>query len=68
MKPTDRGIIRSTSFIIISTHNMQISCVFLHYLALSNVQQWGLFSENNNTSFIEHGNDDEAYGNKYSSK
>ena len=27
-----------------------------------------LLSENNNTSFIEPGNDDEAYGNKYSSK
>ena len=59
---------RSTSFIIISTQKMQISCVFLQNLELSNVQQWGLFSKNDNTSFIEHRNDDEAYGNKYSTK
>ena len=68
MRPTDRGITRSTSLIVISTHYMQISFVFLQNLELSNVQQWGLFSVNNNSSFIEHRNDDEAYGNKYSSK
>ena len=63
----DRYIEKITNIMISSQslrhqHNVVINVI------VTELNSKELLSENNNTSFIEPGNDDEAYGNKYSSK